>query len=78
MLKHEEKNCPRCKRSFECKVGCVTNCQCSQVTLNDVERKYLNEIFQDCLCASCMLAMRSAYHAMEIEKVKRLLLRHEK
>ncbi|MDV7140047.1 cysteine-rich CWC family protein [Maribacter sp. TH_r10] len=62
MNKHEDKNCPRCNTVFECKVGSILLCQCTMVTLNEEERAYLRERYTDCLCASCMQAVKVEYH----------------
>ena len=52
--KHEIIVCKRCGSHFECKVGDVSNCQCSNVLLSDVTRKYLDNTFYGCLCANCL------------------------
>ena len=65
MCKHEEKNCPRCNSSFECKVGDIANCQCNTIKLSDKERDYIAAQFSDCLCAACMAAMKTAYHQLQ-------------
>lgn len=62
MCSHEQKNCPRCNSKFECKVGSINLCQCTTVILNDKEREYMRENFDDCLCASCMKDIKSEYH----------------
>jgi hypothetical protein len=62
MCRHEEKYCPRCQAVFECKVGSILLCQCTTVILNEEERAYIQEKFDDCLCAECMKAMKAAYH----------------
>jgi hypothetical protein len=62
MCKHEEKNCPRCQAGFECKVGSILLCQCAAVQLNEEERSYLQEHFDDCLCANCMQDLKTEYH----------------
>lgn len=61
-VKHELVYCPRCNTRFECKVGSVLICQCSTVKLNEVERNYIRERYDDCLCAGCMREMRAEYH----------------
>jgi len=74
MTKHEEKQCPRCRAPFECKVGSITLCQCSAVKLNDDERRFLQERFADCLCADCMKELKSEYHILRFKhRLKRLL-----
>jgi cysteine-rich CWC protein len=62
MCKHEEKHCPRCGASFECKVGDITQCQCYAVHVNDAERNYIGALFQDCLCASCIRSLKTSYN----------------
>lgn len=75
-MKHEEKRCPRCQCSFECKVGSITLCQCATIKLNDEERAYIRGSFHDCLCASCMEALKAAYHAeVRAHKLQVLLRR---
>ena len=52
--KHEIVSCKRCGTRFECKVGDVSNCQCSAVTISDATRKFLDKTSFGCLCASCV------------------------
>jgi hypothetical protein len=61
MCRHEEKNCPRCGTKFECKPGSITECQCYGITLNDEERAFIEERYNDCLCRSCLLELKSRY-----------------
>lgn len=58
MYKHEEKICLRCQKRFECKLGSINLCQCTTITLNDNERAYIRELFDDCLCASCLEVLK--------------------
>ena len=37
MCKHEEKPCPRCRQTFECKPGDVVHCQCYGIMLSTEE-----------------------------------------
>ncbi|HEY9005004.1 MAG TPA: cysteine-rich CWC family protein [Ohtaekwangia sp.] len=60
-MKHEQKKCPRCQTGFECKVGSITLCQCSTVSLREDERQYLRDNYSDCLCAACMVALQKEY-----------------
>ncbi|EOQ97748.1 cysteine-rich CWC [Leptospira wolbachii serovar Codice str. CDC] len=59
--KHEEKICPNCSRIFECKVGSISLCQCTKVTLSLEERDYLALQFADCLCYQCMEKLAFEY-----------------
>ena len=61
MCKHEEKYCPHCNAVFECKVGNVSNCQCAGISFSEEERKFIAAKYSDCLCAKCMLQLKSAY-----------------
>lgn len=58
MCKHEEKKCPRCGKAFECKVGNVSQCHCSNITLTDAERNFIAQRYQDCLCHKCLTDLK--------------------
>nr|WKN34916.1 cysteine-rich CWC family protein [Tunicatimonas sp. TK19036] len=61
MAKHEEKTCHRCGEIFECKVGSITLCQCTAVTLTEAERTYISQQFDECLCARCLKALQQEF-----------------
>ncbi len=61
MYKHELKNCPRCSRSFECKVGNISHCQCEGIILTLEERSFIETKFQDCLCRDCLKDLKNKY-----------------
>lgn len=74
MASHEEKQCPRCGCIFECKVGSIFLCQCTQVKVSEEERSYFNEKYSDCLCANCMRALKTEYGNLQYKnKLKRIL-----
>jgi hypothetical protein len=54
--------CPRCKAPFECKVNDVQNCHCITVILDDKEREYISQSYDDCLCGSCMAELKAECH----------------
>jgi len=58
MCKHEEKKCPRCRDSFECKMGDITQCQCYGIGLSLGEKAFLEERYEDCLCRRCLLELK--------------------
>ncbi|TGK87704.1 hypothetical protein EHQ24_00345 [Leptospira noumeaensis] len=60
-IKHDEKLCPNCNRSFECKVGSISLCQCTKVYLSREERDYLAAQYSDCLCYQCMETLAFEY-----------------
>ncbi|WP_223860864.1 cysteine-rich CWC family protein [Spirosoma validum] len=60
--KHEHTACPRCQRSFECRVGSINLCQCQRVQLSDAQQHYVSSQYQGCLCADCLLALRTEYN----------------
>ncbi|MEM9897469.1 MAG: cysteine-rich CWC family protein [Bacteroidota bacterium] len=70
MIKHEITPCPRCGKTFECKVGSILLCQCTTVELNQEERDYINEWFDDCLCASCMKDLKAEYRSIQQKETK--------
>ena len=59
MPRHEEKSCPRCNAPFECKSGDIGQCQCWGITLNDAEKRHIEERYEDCLCRSCLLELKN-------------------
>lgn len=74
MCNHEEKYCPRCNAIFECKVGTIALCQCATVELNNKERNYIQQNYEDCLCASCMKEAKAEYYNNQFKnKIKKLL-----
>lgn len=73
MDKHEGKRCPNCGSCFECKLGSILLCQCNTVPLTEAERDYIHNKFDDCLCATCMKALKQAYHDQLFqEKLKKI------
>ncbi|MGG9971105.1 cysteine-rich CWC family protein [Ferruginibacter sp. SUN002] len=68
MCQHEKKICPKCNISFECKVGNISQCQCTAVVLSVEERNYIQSVYSDCLCANCLLAMKNKHHNASKDK----------
>jgi len=62
---HEQKNCPRCEKGFECKAGDVTNCQCTRINLTIEERAFIEDRYSDCLCINCLFEMKNRYIAFK-------------
>jgi len=65
MCMHEMKICPRCSKTFECKVGSITECQCYSIQLSNEERMFIEECFDDCLCDNCLAELKSRYHVFK-------------
>jgi len=61
MCKHEEKKCPRCSSSFECKSGDIVQCQCYGISFSTEERAFIEERYEDCLCRKCLLELKHRY-----------------
>lgn len=57
MPKHEDVACPRCGASFQCKMGSISICHCSDVQLTKEQTAYLSEQWQGCLCHRCLLEL---------------------
>ncbi len=74
MPAHETKVCEICGTNFECKVGNVTECQCFGVKLNPEEQLFIKNKYNDCLCANCMQAVKSKYHAgKQVDKMNAVI-----
>lgn len=55
--KHEIKSCERCNALFECKLGDISNCQCSTVKISERTQQFLEESNFDCLCKNCLIEL---------------------
>ncbi|WP_020533168.1 cysteine-rich CWC family protein [Flexithrix dorotheae] len=74
MYKHEVKNCPRCDKPFECKVGSISICQCISARLNEAQRDYIRGKYNDCLCINCLLELKAEYqNQLQEDKLKSFL-----
>lgn len=76
MPRHEAKNCPRCKASFECKVDSILECKCSSVFLSSSEREYVAVRYDECLCVSCMVEVQTEFSILNRGKNVQQALRH--
>lgn len=65
MCEHEEKLCPRCNKTFECKAGSITQCQCNTVQLTVTERAVIEKQYNDCLCLACLIELKQQVTASE-------------
>lgn len=67
---HELKNCPRCGKAFECRVGDITNCQCYGIQLSLEEECFITEHYPgQCLCSNCLHLLQSRYHLFLENKI---------
>lgn len=67
---HESKQCPRCAALFECKVGSILLCQCQTVLFTQEQLEYINASYSDCLCTSCLRAVRLEYEQQQYSSDK--------
>jgi hypothetical protein len=61
MCRHEEKQCPRCRLSFECKPGNITQCQCFGVLFSEAEKAFIEQDYSDCLCRNCLIELKNEF-----------------
>lgn len=61
--KHETIRCERCGTAMVCKANAYTKCQCSVVPLNLNETQYISELYDGCLCATCLFALKEEFNA---------------
>ena len=61
MSNHQKKTCPNCNQIFDCNTASIALCDCTSVSLNDGERRYIKAKFNDCLCTSCMHQLKERY-----------------
>jgi uncharacterized C2H2 Zn-finger protein len=60
MTKHEQKRCPRCGATFECRVNNPSHCQCAGIELSERLLERLAHDYADCLCARCLNELADA------------------
>ncbi len=58
MSNHELHYCPSCQNSFECRVGNIAQCQCFGIELTELQKEWIQNQFDDCLCAACLLKIQ--------------------
>ncbi len=58
---HEQKICPRCNQTFECRIGDIMHCQCNVIVLSGDEKNFVEEHYNDCLCINCLKEVKSEY-----------------
>lgn len=68
MSEHEQVTCPRCNKLFECKVGSISLCQCTTVSLTVDESQYIFDSYDACICKSCMLEVKKEYSTKLLEQ----------
>ena len=61
MAKHEIIPCERCHTGIECKANSSLKCQCNAVKLSLNEMQYISELYDGCMCATCLLALQEEY-----------------
>jgi len=64
MPAHENKQCQRCNKNFECKSGSILLCQCQTVVISSEALNYIGERYQDCLCAKCLRELRDEFECL--------------
>jgi hypothetical protein len=64
MIKHEIIPCQRCGREIECKANSFLKCQCSGINLNLNEVQYICELYEGCMCASCLSELKEEHRLL--------------
>jgi len=62
---HEQKNCPRCNKDFECKAGDISRCQCSHISLTLEDKAFIEDRYAGCLCINCLYELKNRYTAFK-------------
>jgi hypothetical protein len=61
-----EKICPRCGALFACRHESVEDCHCVGVPLDEAQRAFIADNYDDCLCNDCLLAVKEGFYACEV------------
>lgn len=49
-----EKTCPKCSKTFICRVDNITLCGCRKIKLKTGVREYIKYHWGKCLCLDCL------------------------
>ena len=61
-----EKVCPRCGGLFSCLHDHISECQCASVTLDALQRAYIEMNYADCLCKTCLKEIQTYFYAFDV------------
>ena len=67
-MKYQQETCPLCDRSFICKVGNVSQCQCAKVELTIDIIRFLKDEFNACLCIDCLRFIKNHPSLLGLDK----------
>lgn len=65
MKRNENRHCQCCGVSLECKSGAVKLCQCQTVVLSAEQLEFIGSRYHDCLCATCLIALRDEFNMLQ-------------
>ena len=65
--KHEIKICEKCQSGFECRMGDISRCQCTEVVLSPMTQQFLVQTDHDCLCKNCLTTLNNRLAILENE-----------
>jgi len=65
MPEHEYKKCPRCGTFFECKLGSITICQCTDIAISETVKTFVQDNYDDCLCIRCLQQLQEKFEMDE-------------
>lgn len=52
-----EKQCERCESTFQCTLN--GSCWCTTTHLNEKEKDYIMDLYDDCLCENCIKEIKA-------------------
>ena len=55
-----EKECPRCKKTFECKHEDIANCWCMTTSIEPDAMGFIADNYEGCLCPECIAELNKA------------------
>jgi hypothetical protein len=65
MLKREEKRCPRCNITSQCKIADIKNCQNIAVNISNKTKEFLNIAVYNYLCQKCLTEIDNLVYLSE-------------
>lgn len=56
-------DCVRCGIRITCLPNDINHCDCNKVNLTSEEYRYINSLYQNCVCNSCLEELKNEYHS---------------
>lgn len=63
------KQCPSCRKLFECKPDNILECQCTQIHLTSEELAYIDQLYHGCVCLQCLKDLKASFRKQGLDEM---------